>query len=50
MKKMYKQPSVEQAEMLTGSIVMAGSPAGIGAGTGNGTTGDIPGSGPIPGE
>ena len=29
MKKMYKQPIVEQAEMLQGSIVMAGSPNGI---------------------
>ena len=29
-KKNYKQPIVEQAEMLQGSIVMAGSPTGLG--------------------
>ena len=28
MKKNYNQPIVEQAEMLQGSIVMAGSPTG----------------------
>ena len=27
--KMYKQPIVEQAEVLQGSIVMAGSPTGV---------------------
>ena len=27
--KMYKQPIVEQAEVLQGSIVMAGSPGAI---------------------
>ena len=38
MKKMYKKPIVEQAEMLTGSIVMAGSPGGLPVGD------------PVPGE
>ena len=30
MKKNYKQPIVEQAEMKLSSMVMAGSPTGIG--------------------
>ena len=39
MKKMYKQPIVEQAEMLKGSIVMAGSPTpGTLPNNGSGTT------------
>ena len=49
MKKMYKKPIVEQAEMLQGSIVMAGSPApGTLNNSGSGT-GDInnPGGGDI---
>ena len=40
MKKMYKKPIVEQAEMLQGSIVMAGSPApGTLNNSGSGTDG-----------
>ena len=50
MKKTYQIPSVEMALLKPCSIICV-SPAGIGAGTGSGTTGDIGGgSSPIPGE
>ena len=41
MKKMYKQPVVETTELIAGGQALCSSPAGIGAGTGGGTTGDI---------
>ena len=52
MKKIYNQPIVETTELIAGGQALCSSPAaGIGAGTGGGTTGDIgSGSTPIPGE
>ena len=52
MKKMYKQPIVEATELIAGGQALCTSPgAGISAGTGGGTTGDITGGGgAIPGE
>lgn len=48
-KKIYNQPRVETMQMVPGTVVLAGSPGkGIGAGTGNGTTGDIIGGGEGP--
>ena len=52
MKKIYNQPEVETTELIAGGQALCSSPAaGIGAGTGGGTTDDIGGgSTPIPGE
>ena len=54
MKKNYNQPIVEAAEVFVTSLMQAASPAaGISAGTGGGTTGDInvPGGGnPLGGD
>ena len=51
MKKLYMQPCVEATQLQLSTMVLAGSPGGIGAGSGNGTTGDIGGdTTPIPGE
>lgn len=52
MKKNYNQPIVETTDLIAGGQALCSSPAaGIGAGTGGGTTGDIGGgSTPIPGE
>lgn len=51
MKKNYNQPNVETTDLIAGGQALCSSPAGIGAGTGGGTTGDIGGgSTPIPGE
>jgi len=49
MKKNYKQPCVEAAQLQLSTMVLAGSPAGIGGGD---NTGNIPGGGsdPIPGD
>ena len=50
MKKNYKQPCVEATQLQLNSMVLAGSPAGIGGG---GTTNDIgggSGTDPIPGD
>jgi hypothetical protein len=47
MKKIYNQPIVEQAEMLMGSIVMAGSPGAL-QNSGSGTS-SIGGGDPIVG-
>ena len=49
MKKNYKQPNVETTELIAGGQALCSSPAaGIGAGTGGGTTGDIIGGGEGP--
>ena len=51
MKKNYNQPIVNAEQVQLTALMLGASPAGIGAGTGNGTTGDIGGgSSPIPGE
>ena len=52
MKKNYNQPIVNAEQVQLTALMLGASPAGIGAGTGNGTTGDIGGGGstPIPGE
>lgn len=52
MKKNYNQPIVETTNLIVSSQALCISPgAGIGSGTGGGTTGDIGGgSSPIPGE
>ena len=53
MKKNYNQPIVEAAEVFATSLMQAASPAaGINAGTGGGTTGDInvPGGDPLGGD
>lgn len=53
MKKLYMQPCVEATQLQLSSMVLNVSPgAGISAGTGSGTTGDIGGAStvPIPGE
>ena len=53
MRTMYIQPMVETTELIAGGQALCTSPgAGISAGTGGGTTGDISGGGssPIPGE
>jgi len=50
MKKNYMQPCVEAAQLQLSTMVLAGSPAGIGNG---GTTNDIGGGSstdPIPGD
>ena len=49
---MYKQPIVEATELIAGGQALCTSPgAGISAGTGGGTTGDITGGGSsIPGD
>ena len=43
MKKMYKQPSVEQTQLKPANIVLAGSPGAL-QNSGSGT-GDIPNTG-----
>lgn len=49
MKKNYNQPIVETTELIAGGQALCSSPAaGIGAGTGAGTTGDIIGGGEGP--
>jgi len=49
MKKNYNQPIVETTELIAGGQALCSSPAaGIGAGTGEGTTGDIIGGGEGP--
>ena len=48
MKKNYNQPIVETTELIAGGQALCSSPAGIGAGTGGGTTGDIIGGGEGP--
>ena len=49
MKKNYNQPIVETTELIAGGQALCSSPAaGIGAGTGGGTTGDIIGGGNDP--
>ena len=52
MKKNYNQPIVETTELIAGGQALCSSPAaGIGAGTGGGTTGDIvSGDTTIPGD
>lgn len=50
MKKMYKQPIVEQTQLKPANIVLAGSPAAGISGGGSTGGGGIPGSDPIPGE
>jgi len=45
MKKNYNQPIVETTDLIAGGQALCSSPAGIGAGTGGGTTGDIPSGG-----
>ena len=52
MKKNYNQPIVETTDLIAGGQALCASPAaGIGAGTGGGTTEDIPGGGStIPGD
>ena len=52
MKKNYNQPIVNADQVQLTALMLGASPAGIGAGTGGGTTGNIdPGNTtPIPGE
>lgn len=51
MKKNYNHPIVNAEQVQLTALMLGASPAGIGAGTGSGTTGDIGGgTTPIPGE